>query len=306
MSQHIETTTSTSISPSEAPVTTVSVSITQPALYVSSPIDPSPPESRAFTPTLPVWQPPSLEEFEEDIRRRRFQPVLQECRDPVALANFLGETGQQTDPMELVEARQMALDTTGLFAECTPRMAWNFCFGDREVFYAERRAQMRARNPFSEAPLASSRPLKRAAAKEAQDAPIRRSKPQNRKGKFLGDEGSLTIQEGQTIAEYLAIQAQREVELAQDAAIMVEATKKKRRCGTCHQEGHYSKTCQIGDEGSHTVQERQTVAGSSATGAQTDVELAQDAAMVAGVTKKRQCGTCHQEGHYSKTCQVRS
>jgi hypothetical protein len=139
----------------------------------------------------------------------------------------------------------MALDTTGIYADCTPRMAWNFCFGDKEAFYTERFARIRARNPFSEAYLASSRPLKRAAPEEAQDAPIRRSKPQDRKRKFLGDEGSLTVQEGQTVTDYLAIQAQRDMELAQDAAIVVGVTKKKRRCGTCHQEGHNSRTCQI-------------------------------------------------------------
>src|SRR2546421_3127733 len=67
--------------------------------HVSSPIDSSSPESRSCSPAntfpapsdgapapqQPVWQPPSLEDFEADIRRRQFDPVLQECSDPVAL-----------------------------------------------------------------------------------------------------------------------------------------------------------------------------------------------------------------------------
>ena len=70
----------------------------------------------------------------------------------------------------------MALDIIAIYTNYTPRIAWNFYFGDKEAFYTKRSARIRARNPFSEAPLASSRPLKRAAPEEAQDAPIRRSK----------------------------------------------------------------------------------------------------------------------------------
>ena len=70
----------------------------------------------------------------------------------------------------------MALDTTGIHADCTPRMAWNYYFGDKEAFYAERFTQIRAKNSFSEAHLASTRHLKRAAPEEAQNTPIRPSK----------------------------------------------------------------------------------------------------------------------------------
>jgi hypothetical protein len=56
------------------------------------------------------------------------------------------ETGQEDDPVELVEARNMALATEGLFASCTPTMAWNYHFGDIEAFYAERFAQVDAQN----------------------------------------------------------------------------------------------------------------------------------------------------------------
>jgi hypothetical protein len=272
--RHVETTTRTSLSPSGMPVTTTAVSTTETAIYVSSPapsassahrslspqstfpqygidvsspINSTPPESVVSASPPPVWQPPSLEEFEEDIRRRRLHPVLQECSDPTALTDFLRETNQETDSLELVIARQMALDTTGLYADCTPRMAWNFHFGDKNAFYTERSAQINARSAFPEAHSASTRPLKRAAPKEAQDAPI-------------------------------------------------QEPKKKRRCLTCHQEGHNSRTCKIGDQGSLTVQEGETVAGS----------LAQDAAIPVRATKrKRRCGICSQEDHDFRNCTVR-
>ena len=55
----------------------------------------------------------------------------------IAATNFLAETGQEEDPAELVEAQNMALATQGLFASCTPTMAWNYHFGDMEAFYSE-------------------------------------------------------------------------------------------------------------------------------------------------------------------------
>ena len=59
---------------------------------------PSPPQ---LSPLKPAWQPPSLEEFEADIERRRLQPVLYECRDILgSLTNFLAEIGQGKDPMK--------------------------------------------------------------------------------------------------------------------------------------------------------------------------------------------------------------
>ncbi|KAI1666409.1 hypothetical protein L13192_10093 [Pyrenophora tritici-repentis] len=41
----------------------------------------------------------------------------------MSATNFLAETGQEEDPVELVEARNMALATQGLFAFCTATMA---------------------------------------------------------------------------------------------------------------------------------------------------------------------------------------
>ncbi|KAF2729526.1 hypothetical protein EJ04DRAFT_515838 [Polyplosphaeria fusca] len=52
----------------------------------------------------------------------------------------------------------MALATEGLFASCTPTMAWNYHFGDMEAFYTER---------FADEP---AQRLKRAAAIAAPDA----------------------------------------------------------------------------------------------------------------------------------------
>jgi len=61
----------------------------------------------------------------------------------------MAETGQESDPPELILARNMALDTTGRFAKCTPTMAWNCHFGDREAYERELFRQARARNPLS-------------------------------------------------------------------------------------------------------------------------------------------------------------
>ena len=96
--------------------------------------------------TSPIWQPPSLEEFLADIESRKFQPVLYHNNDMISRTNFLAETEQQCDPAELIEARNMALATQGLFESCTPTMAWNYHFGDMEAFYAERFAQVDAQN----------------------------------------------------------------------------------------------------------------------------------------------------------------
>lgn len=64
--------------------------------------------------------------------------------------HFRAETGQKNDPVELAEARNMALATPGLFESCTPTMAWNYHFGDMEAFYAERFAQVNAQNALAE------------------------------------------------------------------------------------------------------------------------------------------------------------
>lgn len=41
----------------------------------------------------------------------------------MSAASFLTETGQEEDPAELVEARNIALAKQGVFASCTPTMA---------------------------------------------------------------------------------------------------------------------------------------------------------------------------------------
>jgi hypothetical protein len=161
--------------PSVNAVTTcVSVSIPAPA-----PIPPltslrsSPPVAVAVSLTMapsPAWQPPSLVEFLADIERRQSQPVLYECNDMISATNFLVETGQEEDPAELVEARNMALATQGLFASCTPTMAWNYHFGDMEAFYTERFAQVDAQNSVMEPQDVPRLRPKRAAAATASEA----------------------------------------------------------------------------------------------------------------------------------------
>lgn len=160
------------------PVSTcVSVSMPAPALLptLTSPRS-SPPVAVAVSVTVaspPAWRPPSLQEFLADIERRRAQPVLYECNDMISATNFLVETGQEQDPAELVEARNMALATEGLFASCTPTMAWNYHFGDMEAFYAARFAQVDAQNALMEpqdAQDVSTQRLKRAAAVAAPEA----------------------------------------------------------------------------------------------------------------------------------------
>jgi hypothetical protein len=51
--------------------------------------------------------------------------------------NHLAEIGQEGDPLQLITAREMALDAVGIFAECTPTMAWNAHFGDKEAYDTE-------------------------------------------------------------------------------------------------------------------------------------------------------------------------
>ena len=88
----------------------------------------------------------------------------------MSATNFLAETGQEEDPAELVEARNMALATQGLFASCTPTMAWNYHFGDMEAFYAERFAQVDAQDALVEHEEVPSPRPKRAAAVAAPEA----------------------------------------------------------------------------------------------------------------------------------------
>ena len=93
--------------------------------------------------------------------------------------NHLAATGQERDPPELIMARDMALNTTGLFAECTPTMAWNRHFGDKEAYDAELYRRGLARHPFAKPPTVSrpsavsnplSQRLKRATAMRASAA----------------------------------------------------------------------------------------------------------------------------------------
>jgi hypothetical protein len=85
-------------------------------------------------------------------------------------SNFLAETGQDDDTAELVEARNMALAAQGLFASCTPTMAWNYHFGDIKAFYAERFAQFDTQNALVGREDVPTRRSKRAAAVAAPEA----------------------------------------------------------------------------------------------------------------------------------------
>ena len=66
----------------------------------------------------------------------------------MTLNRHLVETGQQADSTELILARQQALATTGTFANWTPKMVYNYHFGNREAFYTELFNQTRANHPF--------------------------------------------------------------------------------------------------------------------------------------------------------------
>jgi hypothetical protein len=162
--------------PSSSPVLS-HISLSPPlSITVSVTVARTPPQSPPQQSTLPqsspqpAWQPPSLEEFLADIEYR-----WSEIRQPeLNMANmsgyfdYLKETAQQGDPPKLIEARRMALDTIGLFADCTPTMAWNFHFGSMEAFHRERQARLQAQNGFLGS-LDTPRP-KRVAAATASDA----------------------------------------------------------------------------------------------------------------------------------------
>jgi hypothetical protein len=75
----------------------------------------------------PSRYPPTLEEFLADIERRRSQSVSQgRHSDPFSFASHLRETGQEGDPIDVIQAREMALATTDINARVKPRMVWNF------------------------------------------------------------------------------------------------------------------------------------------------------------------------------------
>lgn len=108
----------------------------------------------------------------------------------ISATNFLAETGQEADPVELVEARNMALATEGLFASCTPTIAWNYHFGDMEAFYAERFAQVDAQDSLIEHQHVPRQRPKRAAAVTALEAWVElRPRKRQRRSK---NENSLT------------------------------------------------------------------------------------------------------------------
>jgi hypothetical protein len=175
--QQVNTSVTVSIPTSTSaahPVTTcISMSIPAPAPPPATSSWSSPPVAVAVSVTMaspPVWQPPTLEEFLADVESRQSQPVLYNCNDMMSATNFLTETGQEEDPAELVEARNMALAKQGVFASCTPTMAWNYHFGDLEAFYTERFAQVDAQDAIVEPEVTSPWRPKRAAAVAAPEA----------------------------------------------------------------------------------------------------------------------------------------
>jgi hypothetical protein len=120
----------------------------------------------------PAKAPLSLEEFLADIEYRRHQRPLGTCRNPNELASYMADTGQENDSVELVEARNMALATTGMWGDCTPTMAWHYFFGNRRVFedgLLVLAAQRRAKED-QEAQEGATRRPKRAAAERAAGA----------------------------------------------------------------------------------------------------------------------------------------
>ena len=112
------------------------------------------------------------EEFLADLKHHKSLQIKGPApiTDINAFERHLQETGQQNDPLELINAREMALATTGIYANCTPKMAYNYYFGDREAFYTERFAQVQANHPFATPAVQVSRPPKRTAAQQASAA----------------------------------------------------------------------------------------------------------------------------------------
>jgi hypothetical protein len=75
------------------------------------------------------------EEFLADIEHHKSLQIEGNFKDPETLYKYLLATRQENDPQELVLARQQVLETTGIYADWTPKMAYNFHFGDRLAFY---------------------------------------------------------------------------------------------------------------------------------------------------------------------------
>jgi hypothetical protein len=101
----------------------------------------------------------TLDEFLADLKHREPLDSVQTYRDPNRLANYLVQTGQEDDPLEIVHAREIALATTGLYANCTPTMAYYLAVGNQEAFLAEKTRQTATE-------VSTSRPPKRAAAQK--------------------------------------------------------------------------------------------------------------------------------------------
>ena len=125
------------------------------------------------SPASPLRGTLTWEEFQTDLLRHTSthpeDPAI--ARDMNAFSRFVEKTGQQDDPTELIVAREAALATTGPFMDWTPRMAYNFHFGDKDAFYDESFAQARARQLSAATPAqasttpaqTTSRPKRRAA-----------------------------------------------------------------------------------------------------------------------------------------------
>ena len=119
----------------------------------------------------PSRQLPTLDEFLIDLKRWQPLQSIPAYRDPNSLASYLAQTGQEDDPLEIVHAREMALATTGLYANCTPTMAYHLAIGNMNAFTAEKTrlgAPERLSEQLSEAPI--HQPLKRVAAQKASAA----------------------------------------------------------------------------------------------------------------------------------------
>jgi hypothetical protein len=91
-----------------------------------------------------AWKPPTLEEFLADIEFRKSDAPFRRYNNFSAFHQMLEDTKQAEDPMELISAREMALESAGIFGNVTPTMAWNYHFGDIDAFYTERDAQAKA------------------------------------------------------------------------------------------------------------------------------------------------------------------
>jgi hypothetical protein len=114
----------------------------------------------------PTRQLPTLDEFLVDISNREPLLSMPKHRDPNERANYLAQTGQEDDSIELVNAREMALATTGLFADCTPTMAYYIATGNQIALIRERN-RVRASEEASQSELSAHRAPKRAAAQKA-------------------------------------------------------------------------------------------------------------------------------------------